>query len=77
MLNIFTFDAFSFCHSLGQSVTGIKMFIFWLIPEEYGIQRKFVYTTENMSRFMNVFIITDFELNVVFINRKCTYIHYT
>ena len=32
MLNISTFDVFSDCHSLGQSVTGIALFIFVLIP---------------------------------------------
>ena len=33
-LNMFTFDVFSVCHSLGQSVMGITlyMFVFWLIP---------------------------------------------
>ena len=30
MLNIITFDEFSGCHSLGQSVTGIALFAFWL-----------------------------------------------
>ena len=31
---MFTFDVFSVCHSLGQSVMGITlyMFVFWLIP---------------------------------------------
>ena len=34
MLNVFMFEVFSVCHSLGQSVTGIALFIFWLIPQE-------------------------------------------
>ena len=38
MLNMF--DMFSFCHSLGQSVTDIVLFIFWLIPQEYGFAQK-------------------------------------
>ena len=31
MLNMFTFDAFSVCHSLSQPVTGITFFIFQLM----------------------------------------------
>ena len=34
MLKMFTVDVFSDCHSLGQSVTGIALLIFWLIPQE-------------------------------------------
>ena len=32
MLNMLTFDEFSVCHLLGNSVTGIALFIFRLIP---------------------------------------------
>ena len=31
MTDMFSFDVFSVCHSLGQAVTGIALFIFWLI----------------------------------------------
>ena len=31
MLNMFTFDVFSVCHSPGQSVTAVVFFLFWLI----------------------------------------------
>ena len=41
MLNMFTFNLFSVCHSLGQSVTGIALFIFWLRPEVYNYNKKF------------------------------------
>ena len=34
MLKMYTFDAFSVCHSLSQTVTGETLFIFWLITKE-------------------------------------------
>ena len=41
MINMFTYDMFSVCHSLGQFVMGIALFIFGLIPQEYSLRRKF------------------------------------
>ena len=40
MIDKFTFDVFSVCHSLGQSVTGIALFICCLIPQEYSFSQK-------------------------------------
>ena len=39
MLNMLTFDVFSVCHSHGQSVTGIALFMFWHIPQEYSFSQ--------------------------------------
>ena len=45
MCYLFTFDEFSVCHSLGQSVTGIALFIFWLILRNIiAFQRNFINT---------------------------------
>ena len=40
MLDMFTFDLFSVCHSRGQSVTDTALFTFWLIPQEYSCSQK-------------------------------------
>ena len=37
MLDMFTFDVFLVCSSLGQSVTGIALFIFCVIHQENSI----------------------------------------
>ena len=46
---MFTSDLFSVCHSLTQSVTGISLFIFWLILQEYSFSQKIVSNTEYLS----------------------------
>ena len=40
MLNMFTFDVFLVCQSLGQTVTAIALFIFGRIPQEYIFSQK-------------------------------------
>ena len=40
MLNMFSFDVFSVCHSLGQLVAGLVLFIFWLMLQEHRFDRK-------------------------------------
>ena len=61
LLDMFMFNAFSVCHSLCQSVTGIALFIFWLIPYTLKL---FVFNTV-------------FELDVVFVNYKLFLWHNT
>ena len=41
MLNMFKFDAFSVCLSLGQSVTDVTLFTFWLKRKNLAFHRKF------------------------------------
>ena len=45
MINKFTFDVFSVCHSHGQSGTGIVLFLFRLILQEYSLQMQLLRTT--------------------------------
>ena len=40
MLNMFTSIVFSVCYTLGQLVTSIALFIFWLIPQEHSFSQK-------------------------------------
>ena len=62
MLNMFTFDEFSVCHSLGQSFTGIAFIsIFWLIPQEYGSSQKFDKLYNNYS-LLNMFTFDVFSI---------------
>ena len=39
ILNMLTFDVGSVFHSLCQSVTGIALFIFWIITQEYNFSQ--------------------------------------
>ena len=48
-IEYFTFYMVSVCHSLGQSVKVIDLFIFWLIPQEYS------FSQNNCLAFKNMF----------------------
>ena len=45
--NIIMFDVFSVCHSLGQSVISMTLFICWLISRNIAFHRKF-YIIQNI-----------------------------
>ena len=68
MLNMFTFDMLSVRHSLGQSVAGIVLFIFFT---ENLIKYKIVFLL-----FNPYFISTLFALNLVLVKQKNIYIFF-
>ena len=42
LLNMFTFDTFSVCYSFSQSGTGVTLFTFWRIAQDYCFHKKIV-----------------------------------
>ena len=65
VLNMFTFDMLSVCHSLFQSFAGIALFIFF--TEDF-IKYKLFFLL-----FNPYFIFTLFALNLVIVNQKNIY----
>ena len=59
MLNMFTFDVLSVCHSLSQPVMVIALFIFWLITHEYNFSLK-IYKMQNIC-MLNMFTFDVFS----------------
>ena len=49
MLNMFTFNSFSICHSFNQSNNGVTLFTFQLSTQEYRFSQKILSNTEHMS----------------------------
>ena len=62
MLNMFTFDVVLVCYSHGQPGTGIALFIFWIIPQEYTFSQKILLNTYHLYWFFlfKDVIYTDF-----------------
>ena len=50
-LNMLRFDVVLVCHSHGQLVTGIALFIFWIIPQEYTFSQKILLNTYHLYWF--------------------------
>ena len=48
MLNMFTFDVFSVCQSLGQSVMAISQVYILIIPQRYSCSQ--IFPRKNMSQ---------------------------
>ena len=55
---MYTFDVLSVCHSLGQSVKDIDLFIFWLKPQGYSYSQKFY-------KIQNICMVNTFTFNVL------------
>ena len=55
LLDMFMFNAFSVYHSLCQSVTGIALFIFWLLHQEFSFPQKFNTIPNICLAFQNIF----------------------
>ena len=58
---MFTFDVFLVYHSLGNWVTGIALFIFWVIPQEFKAFHITFYKIQNIS-MLNMFTFDVFYL---------------
>ena len=67
MINLFMYDAFLACHSLSQTVMGIILFAFWLIPHEYSLSVfKDCYCTKMQISYLSfvcLFVSYCFDIN--------------